>query len=328
MQNTLAGDYAAYGMRLRSALPLPFPPATPVGGVDVEVVFGKTPAALPAPWRARHFPWQAVPGAFLFTAPKVARYLATGARVLVERCGGSDAAIAGFFAKQVLSAVLQQRCATTLHASAVADEWGAMVFLGASGSGKSTLLAAMMKRGYSAVADDVLGVTLADGMPVALPGLPEVRLTPDSCRALGLSSGAMPRVLATSEKRRLPPDRPVARATPIRAFYILDEGADDGVEIRPETPAADRELLTTHRYRGHYGQWLGTAAVQRRKLQAAAAAAGTFRVLRPGTWPLDVAIDALAARVEAHWMGATSRTSRNRPGSSSRSPEATGQAER
>lgn len=308
MQAFPAGDYAAYGLRLRSAVPLPFPPAAPDGGVDVEVVFGKTPAALPVPWRARHFPWQAVPGAFLFTVPKVARYLATAGRVLVERRGGSDAAIARFFAKQVLSAVLQQRCATTLHASAVADEWGAMVFLGASGSGKSTLLAAMMKRGYWAVADDVLGVTLADGMPVALPGLPEVRLTPDSCRALGLSSGAMPKALATSvksEKRRLPPARPVARATPIRAFYILDRWADDGVEIRPEAPAADGELLTTHRYRGYYGQWLGTDAAQRRKLQAAVAAAGTFRVLRPATWPLDAAIEALVRRVEAHWTEST-----------------------
>ena len=303
---TAAGEYAAYGLRVRSALPLPFS-AADGRRADVEVVFGETPAALPVPWRGRHRPWQAVPGAFLLTVPEVARYFATGSRIVVEPCGGRDAAMAAFLAKQVLAAILQQRGMMPLHASAVADERGAMVFLGAPGSGKSTLLAALTKRGYLAVADDVLGMTIADGVPVALPGLPEVRLRPDSQRALGLLSQPLPRGATACEKRCLQADRPASLPTPIRAFYVLGAGAGNGVGVRLEAPAAARDIVANHRYRGFYGQLLGTALAQRRTLDAAVAAAGTYRLWRHSAAPLDAAIEGLSDQVEAHWAAVTER---------------------
>ena len=317
MHKAVLGEYAAYGLRVRSALALPFLPAAADGcRPDVEVVFGETPPALPVPWLRRHRPWQAVPGSFLFTVPEVARYFATTARVVIERADADDSTIAGFVAKQVLSAVLQQRGAVVLHASAVADERGAMVFLGAPGSGKSTLLAALVNRGYLAVADDVLGMGLSGGLPVALPGLPEVRLWPDSRRALGLLSRPMRRVAPGSEKRRLRPDRLAVFPTPVRAFYILDTAAENGVRFRSEAAAAARDLLANHRYRGAYGAWLGTRSAQLLKLDVAAATARTFRIIRPGAAPPGATVEDLTDRVEAHWAMVTGRTSRRRPGCS------------
>lgn len=324
MHRATPREYAAYGLRVRSALALPFLPAAADGcRPDVEVGFGETPAALPVPWRGRHHPWQAVPGSFLFTVPEVVRYFATTARVVIERADADDSTIAGFVAKQVLSAVLQQRGTVVLHASAVADERGAMVFLGAPGSGKSTLLAALANRGYLAVADDVLGMGISGGLPVALPGLPEVRLWQDSRRALGLLSRPMQRVAPGSEKRRLRPDRLAVFPTPVRAFYVLDAAAENGVQFRPEAPSTARDLLDGHRYRRAYGLMLGTRSAQLKKLDVAVAATRTFRVLRPDAAPLDATVEDLTDRVEAHWAMVTGRTLRRRPGCSQRPPATT-----
>ena len=75
-------DYHAYGLRLRSAVPLPFDPLPepPASAPDVTVRLGAVPETLPeGPGNTVHTAlWQARPGAFLMHVEGVARYLATG----------------------------------------------------------------------------------------------------------------------------------------------------------------------------------------------------------------------------------------------------------
>lgn len=78
-------DYQAFGLRIRSSLPLPeFIPDDSEGDPDVRIVYGSVPADLPEASlvRAR---FQAAAGALLLRIEGVARYLVTGGkRIVVE----------------------------------------------------------------------------------------------------------------------------------------------------------------------------------------------------------------------------------------------------
>ena len=164
-------DYEAYGLRVRSPVPLPFArgredPEDPAaaGEPDVVVRLGAVPAALAGPADRRRAPgghavWEAAAGAFLIGVHGVARYLVTGGReVLVEPRGGDAREIGASLAGTVWAALLLQRGIVPFHASAVEFEAGAVLFLGRSGAGKSSLLGALLKRGHAMLADDVAGI--------------------------------------------------------------------------------------------------------------------------------------------------------------------------
>ena len=164
-------DYEAYGLHVRSPVPLPFArgredlPAA--AEPDVVVRLGAAPTALAGTADGRRAPgghaeWEAAPGAFLISLYGVARYLVTGGReILVEPCGGSGREIGARLAGTVWAALLLQRGIVPFHASAVEFEAGAVLFLGDSGAGKSSLLGALLKRGHAMLADDVAGVVPA-----------------------------------------------------------------------------------------------------------------------------------------------------------------------
>ena len=219
-------EYVAYGLRIRSALPLPFPAWNGSrGAARVEVHLGTTPASLPAGAEKRPG-WQGMPGRFLMT-DKAARYLvADGCRVVVEPLGGSKADVHALLVGPVMAAVLQQRGVTTLHASAVATTAGAVVFLGNRGAGKSSLACALMKLGYPMMADDVTGIFAEEGRVWAVPGYPRMRLLGDCLHSLGAvaleSGGSDGKVQVAAESYH-------SARLPLAACYLLDDGtAPDG----------------------------------------------------------------------------------------------------
>ena len=219
-------EYVAYGLRIRSALPLPFPAWTgPCGGAArVEVHLGSTPASLPAGAEKRPG-WQGMPGRFLMTA-EFARFLvADGCRVVVEPLGGSKADVHSLLVGPVLAAVLQQRGVTTLHASSVATTAGAVAFLGNRGAGKSSLAWALMKAGYPMMADDVTGIVAKDGRLWAVPGYPRMRLLGDALHSLGavaLESGGR------DGKLQVAAESYHSAKLPLAACYLLDAGTAPG----------------------------------------------------------------------------------------------------
>jgi hypothetical protein len=129
------------------------------------------------------------------------------------------------------------------HASAVAAGTEAIAFLGAKGFGKTTLAWALVRAGARLVTDDTLRVQL-DGIPLAYPGVHELRLRRDA---------AMQLPPATREARAagdrlvvdaLELDRLQTVPLPLGALYLLSPVADlpDGSAVRvsalPPVPAA------------------------------------------------------------------------------------------
>ena len=310
----LPRDYTAYGLRVRSPVPLPFArrPGGRAGGgedtpgagePDVVVRLGAVPAALSGPADRRRTPggravWEASPGAFLIGLRGVARYLVTGGcEVVVEPRGGGDREIGAGLAGTVWAGLLLQRGIVTFHASAAEFEAGAALFLGRSGAGKSSLLGALLKRGRAMLADDVAGVVLdAGGRPVALPAYPRLRLCEDAVDALGWRGQAREREWMQSEKYRMPVPR--FRASPLRvcALFLL-AGHGNGIGIEPVPPSAAVEALGMRAWRKPLVVGLGRRQAHFRVVAAMAQQAPVARVVRPSR-PLR--LGALADRIEAH----------------------------
>jgi hypothetical protein len=80
----------------------------------------------------------------------------------------------------VFAAVLLQRKALPLHASAIIKDGKLTLIAGDSGAGKSTILAEFMKRGHTIFSDDVVVLTGAPGSVVAAASYPMIKLWGDA----------------------------------------------------------------------------------------------------------------------------------------------------
>ena len=308
--NDKTTDYIAYGLRIRSPIalpltPLPHPseenPAQARAGEpdpDVTVRIGATPARLPKPVGKR-WHWETAPGVCLVTWEGIARYLTTnGSDILVEPLGACERDMGAFLIGQPLAALLQQRGLTTLHASAVGVEGGAVLFAGFKGAGKSTLAAALSERGVPMLSDDLTGVALgADGRFMALPGVPFSRIATDSLEALGRQPRALRKTHANSHKHLLPAARLCAEPLPVRAVYVLRVHGGAAAEVKqlPLPQAVNAFLMHTLRKRFLHG--LGVESEHFRTVERMAAQVPVFHLNRPAR-PL--LIKSLAESVMAH----------------------------
>ena len=308
MGSTSSRDYRAYGLRVRSAIPLPFDPWPDTDAVepDVTVRLGAIPADLPAgPGNVtRRAFWQARPGAFLMEVGEIARYLVAGGRdVFVEPLGGSDDDVAVFFASSPFTALLQQRSVLTLHAAAVKDQAGAVLLLGRAGVGKSSLAAALGERGYPLLADDVTGVVpAADGGPVALPAFSRHRLWAHTLDEMGWRDRVQRRVRADVDKYWLPAQLAATEPLPVCAAIVLAEGDHFGLE--PVPPDSAFWLLCSYTHRRPMMAALGQ---RRAHFQAAVALARRVPVVRVTRPSQRFLLDELADRVAAHLQDTPTR---------------------
>ena len=298
-----AQSYGTYGLRLRSAVALPFnrlPDAVDVAAADVTVRFGVVPRALPAatsgPFIRRAF-WEAQRDAFLMHYEGVARYLVTNGRdVLVEPWGGSEDDIAAILANTPLTALLQQRGVATLHAAAVQAEAGAVLLLGRSGDGKSSLAAALVERGYPLVADDVAAVVLNGKAPTALPGFATLRLWKQTLDKMRMAHRAGARVRGTLEKFWVPTPRSCSEPLPLSAVFVLTPQSRPDIRIESMPPGDAFAALAEHAHRPRVMDAMGQRPAHFRAAAAIARDVPVMRVTRP-VYPF--LLEELAARVEA-----------------------------
>ena len=287
----------AYGLRFRSEVPVPFRPAPPDGTPDVVIRIGSVPRTLNGLATPR-LPWQAVPGAFLLEVDGVARYLARGGdEIVVEPTGGNETDVATFLLGSVLAACLQQRGIVTLHASAVETADGAVLFAGSSGAGKSTLAATLVDRGYRMLADDVTGVVIEGGRPVALSAFPAVRLWADAVESLEWRGRAGARVRDDLEKYITPVERFRSLPLPVRAVFTLGSHNRDTIEFEAAPPGTAVDALLRYTYRKRFMRAMEHGLEHFGAVTALARGTPLFRVTRP-MWPFLPA--ALADAIERH----------------------------
>lgn len=150
---------------------------------------------------------KAASNALLFEVPPVARYLVRdGKTVDVAVTPDADRGAARLFLLgSARGALIHQRGELPLNAATlVAPNWKCIAIASPSAVGKSTLAAALCRRGWLLVADDITRVTWNGTMAIAWPSHHAVALWRQSCEMLGENADALERVRDGMEKFFLP----------------------------------------------------------------------------------------------------------------------------
>jgi len=159
-----------------------------------------------------------------------------GSEIVIEPAPGlEERNVRLFILGPVLAALLCQRNLLVLHASAVVIDGGVVGFMGRKGWGKSTMAAALHKRGYPLVSDDLLALDVsAPGPPIVDPGFPQLKLWPDSAQSIGDDPEALPRLHPDFTKRaRAARTGFMLQPLPLKRLYVLNLGATPQVEAVP-----------------------------------------------------------------------------------------------
>jgi hypothetical protein len=291
--------YTAFGLRIRSCLPLPelLPASGP--GDDVVIVYGPVPEDLPEAAQ-KGVRYQAAPGRLLLKVDGVARFLVSEGRgVTIERDpAADDDDVRVFLLGSVLGALLHQRADLVLHGSAIVAGDGSVAFLGISGIGKSTLAMAFKKRGYSLLTDDLCVVRPGpDGRMMIQPGFPQSKLWLDSLERLAIAPDDLKRIRRKLEKRALPMgDAFAAGAHPLRRLYVLQAVNRDELKLTPLAGPQKFAALKEYTYRFRFVDGLRAKPAHFQQGLALAQQAAISMVVRPRE---PFRLDELVALLEA-----------------------------
>lgn len=294
--------YRISGLSVQSEIELRGAIATiPADAPDLVVRQGAVPSALPAPSAAGPA-WQRSGGDFLLSVPRVARILISdGCSITVDIDPAATAHDASAFVLgSSVGIILHQRGALALHGACVAKDGRAIVLCGASGRGKSTTAAALCKRGFTLVADDISVIgSNEDGVPIVWPDGRQLKLWRRSIDGLGLDDKAGEVVRPGFEKYFVSPAGAAIDPPLLSAIYVLNSNvAVSRVAIEDVGVADAMRILDDQAYRPRLRQEL--ISPQARVAQSAAVLrhAKVFTFERPlGFDRMDESLEAL----ERHW---------------------------
>lgn len=135
----------------------------------------------------------------------------------------------------ILGLLLRLRGTVCLHASAVAVDDRAIVFVGPEGAGKSTTAAGFARRGHAVLSDDIVALVDQEQKFHVPPAYPRVNLWPDAVKKLYGSPDALPPITADWDKRFLALNQERTsqfehRQLPIGAVYVFDDTAAESAQ--------------------------------------------------------------------------------------------------
>lgn len=230
--------YTAYGLEIQSSLQLPEFPRSEGTASSVDAVFRQdavepVPESVPGVGRRRI---AAEPGRCRFSYDGIGSFLVeNGERITFDLATElapesiPRKVVRRLFANELISMLVHQRGELVVHASAVAVDDEAAVFLGPKGAGKSTTAVAFHEQGHPVLEDDLVGIRFDEaGQPLVVPGVPQVRLLPDAIDGLALEGTTQPEE-GDAEKRY----KTVVTARepkPLTQCFFLETGSEISFE--------------------------------------------------------------------------------------------------
>lgn len=255
------------------------------------------------------------PGGLFLDVAGVARFhVEQGRYITIDRApGATDAEVDVYLTGTVLGVLLHQRGLLPLHCNAVRIGGAAFLFCGDSGAGKSTLAAWFEARGHAVLTDDLCAVQVGGGLPLALPGIPRLRLWRQSLALLARGDAGL-RALPWEEDKfegaiaAPAPPSPL----PVAAIYHLrGAGQPTGGAAPRDVPRlhglAAAEVITASIYRRRIADHIGRTPGYLADAMAVARTVPVHAFTR--SWDLSrfedeaLAIEAHAIAVAQHHMG-------------------------
>jgi len=237
--------YAAYGVSIRSdaPLPLPQPAALDLQEVEIHTKNGPMDSSIRRKIRFDQNPSTAFDVGALPDGSNYVGWRGLG-EILVSPNGRSLASYPDgqpstdsfnvYLLTQALSFALVKRGFEPWHATAMAIDNKAAIFLGDCGFGKSTLAAAFLQEGHRLLTDDLLVLRKIQGTLLAYPGSPRIKLLPEmATKFLGDSVRGVP-MNPHTHKLIIPLDQSqhCSDALPVGAIYALAPPSEiQGTEV-------------------------------------------------------------------------------------------------
>ncbi|WP_156397247.1 MULTISPECIES: hypothetical protein [unclassified Sphingomonas] len=249
--------YRLSGLKVASQVPLPMRPlAGEAETFEAEVTIAVDDVPERLEQLSHQGPnWSLDARHFLLDLPEIGRFMASdGHRLTICPAPGMALDdILVFATGTMMSAILYQRGALLLHASAVVRDGRGFIFCGPSGAGKSTLSGALSQAGCTFLSDDLCSIRDADdGSPTIEADGRTLRLFQDSIDRLGLAGAVGARVRAQVEKYHVAAASGEESVTsaPLGAIYMLaDANAAYPPGIVELAPLAAAQALLRQCYR-------------------------------------------------------------------------------
>lgn len=298
------GTFRAFGLTVSSCIHCPeLSPS--VGIPDVIVSYGVVPSQVPE-GRVERVWYQATPGQFVLEVDRVARFsVRQGRHIIIDRHPDAiDDNVRVFLLGSVFGALLHQRGSLVLHGSTIKVDNGCVVFLGKSGTGKSTLAAALRRKGYSSLGDDLCVVSIDDaGVPYAAPAYPQAKLWGDTLQRLGIDETGLRRVRPSRAKKAVPiEDAWHEGHVPVKRLYVLSPGwRKQHPVLQPISGSVKFRVLRDYTYRVEFLQGLDLTLQHFKQVAELASRLPITRVVRPADgFLLDEFVDTIEEDFGAH----------------------------
>lgn len=296
--------YHACGLRVVSDIALPSLLET-MGEDDraeIQIAFGSVPERLEEPLLRSGPNWELAPTRFLLRVPPVGRFLIEeGTRIYYQPAQGkSPEDLTAFLTGSVMGLLLHLRGALVIHGSAVEVGGRAAIFCGISGAGKSSLAAALGRRGYPMVSDDLSTLAWDKHRDLRLwPDGRKHKLWAKAITALNLSDRQGDGVRQQIHKFHVEPVAVTTGPLPVGWIYELGEDRrDPQVRIERASLPDAAVLMRRNAFRAKImweldqkdGYFLAAAQIAR--------TSGFFHIKRP----LDFTrMDEVLDKLVAHW---------------------------
>jgi hypothetical protein len=227
--------YWASGMTVDSELEIPELPLS-TERPEVTIKWGTVPPVQHTASPSLEFVFHLAAGAF---------QISQGREITVDPSSmATPEAVRILLLGRVMAILLRQRGWVPLHASGVAIDGRAVLFVGPSGTGKSTTAAAFHLSGHTVITDDVGAVRVASSQCIVQPVLPRIRLLDDSRRLLE-PLDLQPQFQVDKHTYKLAQSR-AEEHLPLKRIYILEIG--DDFRSEPLAPALATALLNRHSF--------------------------------------------------------------------------------
>ncbi|WP_431800734.1 HPr kinase/phosphorylase [Halobacillus andaensis] len=149
-----------------------------------------------------------------------------------------------------MGSILMQRNILPLHGSAIEIDGKAFAIVGHSGAGKSTTASAFLSRGFQLVSDDVIPVTLENGIPMVTPAYPQQKLWQESLDGFGMESERYRPIINRESKYAIPvADRFYSKKLPLSGIIELEKVEGEEIQLKKIEKLHGLHTIFNHTYR-------------------------------------------------------------------------------
>lgn len=290
-------QYRVYGLRVESEIEIPELLPDYEGNSKVLIRMGEVPEELPG-YNFKGVFYLAKPDDFIFRMDHVGAFrVSRGEEIVVEPLPEiSMELMRVFLLGSVFGALLHQKGILALHGSAVVGKKGAVLITGRSSSGKSTLAAALAKKGFPFIADDISALHIYEGNYLIHPGIPQMKLWKDVINKLGIKDDLNQLRPSVEKYRKIVKKGFSKHPEKVSTIITLSTKNTMGIEIREITGLEKFEALKENTYRYEFITAMQLSGQHFNSISELANNVEIFQVQRP-TSPLminelaDVVID-------------------------------------